>query len=106
MKVNLDEVIVANNETAQRFETTVDGLQALITYHRFPDHIVFKHAEVPTPLEGKGLAAKLARAALDFARANQLRVVPLCPFVSSFIRKHSKYQDLVSPGDLQKLLSR
>jgi predicted GNAT family acetyltransferase len=44
--------------------------------------------------------------ALDFARVNDLRVVPLCPYVSSFIRKHPEYQDLVSSDDLQKLLSR
>jgi hypothetical protein len=106
MEVNLDDIIITNNEEAQRFEATVDGLRSMITYRRFPDRIVFNHTEVPPPLRGKGLAAKLARAALDFARANHLRVIPLCPYVSSFIRKHSEYQDLVSTDDLQKLLSR
>jgi len=106
VELNLDDLVVTNNEEARRFETTVDGLRAFITYRQFPDHIVFQHTDVPAPLEGKGLAAKLARTALDFARANHLRVVPLCPYVSSFIRKHREYQDLVSGGDLQKLLSR
>jgi len=32
-------------------------------------------------------------------------VVSLCPYVSSFIRKHVEYQDLISSEDLQKLLS-
>lgn len=104
--MNLDDLVVTNNEEARRFETSGAGLLAFITYRRFPDRIVFQHTEVPAPLEGKGLAAKLARTALDFARANHLRVVPLCPYVSSFIRKHREYQDLVSGGDLQKLLSR
>jgi len=104
--VNLNKVTVTHNEEAQRFEMLVDGLRALMTYRRFPDRIVFAHTEVPQPLEGQGLAAKLARVALDFARVNRLRVVPLCPYVSSFIRKHPEYQDLVSSGDLQRLLSR
>ena len=106
MEVNLDDIIVTNNEEARRFEATVDNLRAIVTYRRLPDRIVFNHTEVPPPLEGKGLAAKLARAALDFARANHLRVVPLCPYVSSFMRKHREYQELLSAEDLQKLLSR
>jgi predicted GNAT family acetyltransferase len=106
VKLNLNNVAVVHNEEAKRFEIAVDGKRALFTYRRFPDRIVLNHIEVPQPLEGKGLAARLARFALAFARDHHLRVVPLCPFVSSFIRKHPEYQDLVSSDDLQKLLSR
>jgi len=104
--VNLNDATVIHNEEAQRFELLVDGHRALTTYRRFPGRIVLAHTEVPQPLEGHGLAAKLARFALDFARVNHLRVVSLCPYVSSFIRKHPEYQDLVSSEDLEKLLSR
>ncbi len=106
MDLNLDSITVTNNVEAQRFEAQVDGLRALLTYRRFPDRIIFNHSEVPPPLEGQGLAARLARTALDFARANHLRVVPLCPYVAAFIRRHAEYHDLVSADDLQKLLSR
>jgi uncharacterized protein len=104
--LNLEGVTITNNEEAQRFEAQVDGLRAFLAYRRFPDRIVLSHTEVPAPLEGKGLAAKLARTTLDFARANHLRVVSLCPYVSVFLRKHAEYHDLVSADDLQKLLSR
>ena len=105
MELNLDDVVVTHNEQARRFEAAVDGLHSLLTYRRFPDRIVLQHTEVPTALEGKGLAAKLTRTALDFARANHLRVVPLCPYASSFLRRHGEYQDLISAEDLQKILS-
>ena len=105
MELNLDAVAVTHNEQAHRFEATVDGLRSLLAYRLFPDRIVLQHTEVPAPLEGHGIAAKLTRAALDFARANHLRIVPLCPYVSSFLRRHSEYHDLLSPGDLQKILS-
>lgn len=105
MAANLDNVTVTHNEGAERLEMLVDGLRALLTYRRFPDRIVFLHAEVPPSLEGRGFAGKLTSFALDFARANHLRVVPRCPYVSSFIRKHMEYQDLVSAEDLRKLLS-
>ena len=106
MDLNLEAVIITNNEEAQRFEAQVGGLHALLTYRRFPGRIVFSHMEVPPPLESKGLAAKLAHTALDFAGANHLRVVPLCPYISAFIRKHGEYHDLVSADELQRLLSR
>lgn len=108
MDQNLNDIAVINNEEAHRFEANVNGLRALLTYRRFPDKIIiiFDHTEVPPPLEGKGLAAKLTRTALDFARANHLRVVPLCPYVATYIRRHSEVQDLVSAGDLQPILSR
>ena len=106
MDVNLNDATVTHNEEAQRFEAGIGGLRAFIAYSRFPGRIVYTHTEVPQPLEGQGVAAKLTRVALDFARVHHLRVVPLCPYVSSFIRKHPEYQDLVSSDDLQKLLSR
>lgn len=105
MDLNLDAVTVTHNEAAHRFEATVDGLRCLLTYRLFPDRIVLQHTEVPPPLERHGIAAKLTRAALDFARANHLRVIPLCPYVSSFLRKNSEYNDLLSADDLQKILS-
>jgi predicted GNAT family acetyltransferase len=106
MDQNLDDIAVINNEEAHRFEATMNGLRALLTYRRFPDKIIIDHTEVPTPLEGRGLAAMLTRTALDFARANHLRVVPLCPYAVSYIRHHSEVQDLVSASDLQRILSR
>jgi len=106
VNVDLNSLTVTRNEEAQRFELFVDGLRALLRYRRFPDRIVIMHTEVPQAFEGHGLAAKLSRAALDFARLHHLRVVPLCPYVSEFILKHPEYQDLVSSDDLQKLLTR
>ncbi len=105
MELNLDAVAVTHNEPAHRFEATVDGLRSLLAYRLFPDRIVLHHTEVPPPIQGHGMAAKLTRAALDFARARHLTVVPLCPYVSSFLRKHREYQDLVSSADLEKILS-
>jgi len=106
----VDEILgsadVVHNEEASRFELDIEGQIALLTYRRFPDRIIFDHTEVPKPFEGHGIASRLARSALDFARANHLRVVPLCPFVSGFVRKHAEYQDLLAASDLQKLQSR
>lgn len=105
MELNLDQIVVKHIEDEQRFEAMIGNLRALITYRRSPGRITFLHTEVPPPLEGQGLAAKLVRTALKFARSQQLQVVPLCPYVSSFIRRHTEFQDLVSAEQLQKILS-
>ena len=105
MHWNLDAVTVGHNEKLHRFEEQVDGMTSLITYVRSPDSIIFNHTEVPPELEGNGIAAKLTQTALDFARANRLRVVPRCPYVSHYIRQHPVYQDFLAAADLQLLLS-
>ncbi|HEV2289648.1 MAG TPA: GNAT family N-acetyltransferase [Candidatus Acidoferrales bacterium] len=102
---SLDHVTVANNEEAHRFEARLAGETAGITYRRIGDQIVFLHTEVPAKFEGKGVATKLVRTALDFARMNHLRVIPLCPFVASYIRKHAEYQDLLSQSQRDRLLA-
>jgi predicted GNAT family acetyltransferase len=105
VELNLINVPVIHNEEAHRFETQVDGLRALMSYRRFPDRLVVTHTEVPPSLEGHGLAGKLARTALDFARANHLRIVPLCRYLAGFLRKHSEYHELLAPDDLQRVMS-
>src|ERR687885_2379042 len=106
MNANLHDVIVGNNETAQRYEARVAGQLAIITYQRLGDRIIFIHTEVPEALEGHGIAGKMARFALEDARARHLAVIPRCPFVASYIRRHPEYADLVPPGDRARLLTR
>lgn len=84
-----------NNTEHHRFEATVDGMLSEVAYRFFVDTITFLHTEVPEELEGKGIAKALAKAALDHARDNDLKVVPLCPFIAAYIKRHPEYQPLV-----------
>jgi predicted GNAT family acetyltransferase len=59
------------------------------------DVITFRHTEVPPALSGHGIASRLVRRALEFARAQGLKVVPRCPFVSAYMAKHSEFNDLL-----------
>lgn len=95
MSGDIDGLVVENDEKAQQFRLRVDGQVALIEYSRSNGTIIFKHTEVPPALEGKGLAGKLARAALEYARDHKLAVVPRCQYVASYIRKHPEFQPLV-----------
>ena len=86
---------IINNEEKNRFEAHVDQHLAELTYYYSRDSIVFTHTGVPDPISGRGVASRLAQTALDYAREQDLKVVPLCPFVASYITRHPEYQDLV-----------
>ena len=97
MNITPDELTVIDNRSANRFEIHVAGEIAFLAYSRDGSTIAYTHTEVPPALEGHGIAAKLATHALDYARANSLDVVPLCPYVADYIKRHPAYEDLVAP---------
>lgn len=92
------EFPVRNNEAAGQFEISVEGYLAVAEYRRVKDRIIFTHTEVPPQLEGRGIASQLAKNALDFAQREGLEVMPLCPFIAGYIRRHPEYRPLVMPG--------
>lgn len=98
MDINVDDVVVRDNKDAHRYEARIDDQLAMIAYHRTADRITFIHTETPTSLEGHGIAGKMARTALEDARAHHLGVVPQCPYVASYIRRHPEYMDVVMPS--------
>lgn len=103
MDFDIDAVKVARNEGMRRYEASVNGLTAVVDYVEQGDRLILTHAGVPRPLEGRGLAGVLTRAALDDARARGLTVVPRCSYVASYIRRHPHYLDLVGPDDRERL---
>jgi predicted GNAT family acetyltransferase len=82
------DVDVHDRREANRFETVVGGQVAYLSYERRPDAIVFLHTEVPESLRGRGIAARLAKAAVASARAEGLRVVAVCQYVRAYLRRH------------------
>lgn len=91
-------VQVVNNPAASRFETRVDGHLGVLEYEMAPGTIIFLHTGVPDELEGHGVGSQLAKTGLDYARAENLRVVSDCPFVSSYIERHPEYRPLLVRG--------
>ena len=90
------DVVVRNNVGATRYEAVVQGLQCVADYVIEDNRIIFTHTFVPPELRGKGIAEKLVRAALDDARAQKLKVVPACSYVTEFVQRHAEYRDLTA----------
>lgn len=90
-----EPIEVKHNLAQHRFELHLEKQVAVLEYQLSEGKITFTHTGVPTELEGRGLGGKLARAGLEYARANNLRVVALCWFVAGYLERHPEYQDLV-----------
>ena len=93
-----EEIIIQNNEAKSQFEAHVQGHVAVTEYRIVKNRIIFTHTEVPVGLEGQGIASKLAKTALDYAKQEALEVMPLCPFIAGYIHRHPEYKPLVIPG--------
>lgn len=87
---------VYDNTGKHRFELPLDGHTAFSEYRRSDGILYVMHTEVPSALNGKGIGSALVRGLLDIARAEGLKVKPLCPFVRGYIDKHAEYQDLLA----------
>ena len=85
---------VRDNTERHRFELDADGHVAFSNYKRADGVLTILHTEVPKALEGHGIGSALVRGVLDIARAQGMKVVPVCPFVKSYMDRHPEYADL------------
>jgi uncharacterized protein len=88
--------MIAHDVARTRFETVVDGEHASLLYRPEADAVHMTEVQVPAAIEGRGIAGALTKAALDWARAEGLKVVPACPYVASWVGRHAGYSDLLA----------
>lgn len=88
----MDEAQVTDNPQLKRFEIVLDGeVAGFAAYRLEPQRIVFTHTKVDSAYEGRGLGSTLAEGALAAARERGLTIVPECPFIKSYLRRHPEY---------------
>jgi predicted GNAT family acetyltransferase len=69
---------------------------AEMTYSKAGDDlIIIDHTEVSDALRGKGAGKQLVQAAVEYARANQLKILPLCPFAKDTFDKTAEFRDVL-----------
>jgi len=89
------EYELINNENDHRYEYHIEDFIAKIEYIRSGERIYLTHTEVPTELEGKGIASSLVKKVLADIQEKGLKLVPLCPFVNAYIRRHPEWDSIV-----------
>lgn len=88
---------IRDNADAKRYELTVDGEVAVVTYNLSPPNLMITETLVPGRLEGRGIASRLAKHVLSDAKARGLLILPVCPFFSSYLQKHPEHAEAVHP---------
>lgn len=97
----MNDTEVLRNHGESRFEMSLDGEQVgYITYRQDQAVITLTHTVVSEGYAGRGLAGRMVRSALNDLRARDEVLIPLCPYVLAFLRRHPEDIELV-PDDMR-----
>lgn len=87
------------NEDKKRFELLIEGHTAFIEYIITNDRTMFlTHTEVPNSLAGKGVGSKIVSLVLEYIKANEYTLAPLCPFVAKYLTKNLQWKEILAKG--------
>jgi predicted GNAT family acetyltransferase len=93
----MDEVKLNLNDKGHGAFYIMDGADQLgeMVVSITGSNLTVYHTEVSTKAEGKGYAKKLLNEMVDYARKNNLKVIPLCPYVHAQFKRHpQEYADV------------
>ncbi len=90
----MDNILV-NNEAEHQYEFHIGEWVPKIEYFKSGNKIYLTHTEVPGELEGQGIASDLVKKVLADIQQKGLKVVPLCPFIDKYIKRHPEWAFLV-----------
>jgi uncharacterized protein len=87
---------VTDNPERGRFELVIGGQTVFARYARQGSTLVIPYVEAPPALRGTGAAGQLMKGVMEIARAEGLRVKPLCWYAAGWIQRHRAYHDLLA----------
>jgi predicted GNAT family acetyltransferase len=87
---------VKDNAARSRYELDVDGQTVFADYRRDAGTVWIRHVEAPPSLRGTGAAGRLMQGIARTARAEGLRIVPLCGYAALWLRRHREHHDLLA----------
>jgi uncharacterized protein len=61
-----------------------------------PDKMIIEHTEVGKELKGQNVGYQLVKTAVEFARAHNIKIIPLCPFANSVFKKKPEFADVLA----------
>ena len=85
-----------NNEAIHNFELFVNGQRAFIDYKIKDNKIYLVHTEVPAALQGMGAAEAMVEKAFRYIEQHQLKMVPVCSYIQSFLKHHPEWNRLAA----------
>lgn len=90
------EITRQDREARGRYVTVIEGHEAEMTYSRAGDsRIIIDYTGVPKALGGRGIGKALVKRAVEDARRDGIKIIPLCSFVKAVINKTPDWQDVL-----------
>lgn len=74
-----------NNEEVGTLDYTMDEKNTML----------LNHTEVSPAFEGKGIAKKLVMQSVEYARENDLKILPRCSYAEKLFERSAEIQDVL-----------
>jgi predicted GNAT family acetyltransferase len=91
----LTSLDITDRPERSRYEIVIGDQVAYLDYRRRDDRVILVHTEVPVSLRNRGLGTVLAKHGLDEARRSGQEVIVKCPFITTWLRRHHQYDDII-----------
>jgi len=85
---DIDSLVPVHNSAASRFEIALGDQFAVVDYDLRGDTLTIHHTGVPPAFENQGIAALMTKAALDWAKVEGYKVIPICSYTRAYMLRH------------------
>ena len=92
----MSDTAITDNAARHRFELLELGHVAYADYSREPGRLVIPHVEAPMALRGSGAAGRLMEGVVIHARAEGVKIVPLCSYAAAWLKRRPEHADVVA----------
>ena len=93
----MEEYELINNEESKQYEFHIGKYIPKIDYTISQNNLIYlTHTEVPVALEGQGIGSQLLSKVFADIEKKGLQVVPLCSFITGYIKKHPEWSHIVA----------
>ena len=90
------DIEVKLDKENERFVAEVEGRIAYLSYNIFNDKINLSSTFTPPELRGKGIAKIVVEYAFNYAKENNLKVIPTCSYVRALVKRNDNYKNLLA----------
>jgi predicted GNAT family acetyltransferase len=95
MILNISALNVVHNPSDEQFEVDLGKEKAVLIYMIKVGLFIVLSTEVPAAFEGQGIANKMTKVALDYARKEGYKVRSYCSYTTRYLERHPEYRDMM-----------
>ena len=95
-QLDLNALEVTHNKAENRFEVWIEGSLSKLDYIQDGKNFVITHVGVYPDLRGQGVAGRIVKVSLEYAKEKSLRVIPMCSYAAAYMRRHPEYAQLMN----------